>query len=184
MLDSNLRASMATSPHLSIAEYLNTDYEPDLEYMDGQLVKRNMGKWEHARLQALLTIWFGQHEDDWKVQTATDVRTRVAWTRVRLPDVLLVGLSAQAPVIDEAPVLAVEILSDGDTLSATKRKCDEYIAMGAIGVWIINPLNRTAWHWLGSEWREAARLEVPGTPIHVEVQYLWDRLDQAKAAHR
>ena len=173
---------MATSPYLSITEYLNTDYDPDLEYVDGQLVERNVGKWEHARIQALLTIWFGQHEEEWKIQTATDLRTRVAWTRVRLPDVLLVGLGAQPPVIDQPPVLAVEILSEGDTLAATKKKCDEYIAMGAKGVWIVNPLNRTAWHWLGSEWKQAARLEVPGTPIYVEAQYLWDRLDRAASA--
>lgn len=131
MLDSDLRGSMATSPPLSIAEYLNTDYDPDLEYVEGQLVERNVGKWEHARIQAPLTIWFGQHEDEWKVQTATDIRTRVAWTKVRLPDVLLVGLGSQPPVIDEPPLLAVEILSDGDTLAATRKKCDEYIAMSA-----------------------------------------------------
>lgn len=175
MLDSDLRPSMATSPHLSITEYLNTDYDPDLEYVDGQLVERNVGKWEHARLLILLGAWFFQHEDEWKVQTAGDIRTRVSRTRVRLPDILLVGVGAQPPV------LAVEILSDGDTLAATKKKCDEYIAMGAQGVWIINPLNRTAWHWLGNAWKEAACLEVPGTPIFVEVQYLWDRLDQPKA---
>jgi Uma2 family endonuclease len=172
---------MATSTHISIFEYLNTAYDPDLEYVDGQLVERNVGKWEHARLLILLGAWFFQHEEEWKVQTAGDIRTRVSQTRVRLPDVLLVGLAAQPPVVEEAPVLAIEILSDGDTLAATKKKCDEYIAMGAKGVWIINPLNRSGWHWLGTEWKEAARLEVPGTPIYVETQYLWDRLDRAKA---
>ena len=172
---------MATSPHLSITEYLNTDYDPDLEYVDGHLVERNVGKWEHARLMILLGTWFCQHEQEWKIQTAGDIRTRVSRTRVRLPDVLLVGVGQQPPVIDAPPVLAVEILSDGDTLAATKRKCDEYIAMGAKGVWIINPLNRTAWHWHGSQWTEASRLEVPQTPIYVEVQYLWDRLDQVKS---
>jgi Uma2 family endonuclease len=171
---------MATSTHISIFEYLNTGYDPDLEYVAGQLVERNVGKWEHGRTQALLGAWFGQHEEEWKIQTATGVRTRVVWTRVRLPDVLLVGLAAQPPVIEEAPVLAVEILSDGDTLTATKKKCDEYIAMGAKGIWIINPMNRTAWHWDGKDWKQAARLEVAGTPIYVEIQYLWDRLDKAR----
>jgi Uma2 family endonuclease len=172
---------MATSTYLSITDYLNTAYDPDLEYVDGQLVERNVGKWEHGRIQALLGAWFCQHEDEWKIQTATDIRTRVAWTRVRLPDVLVVGLAAQPPVVEEAPVLAVEILSDGDTLAATKKKCDEYMGMGAQGVWIINPLNRTAWHWVGTGWKESARLEVPGTPVYVEIQYLWDRLDKAKS---
>lgn len=169
---------MATSPQISIIEYLNTDYDPDLEYVDGQLVERKVGKWEHGRIQALLGAWFCQHEEEWKIQTATDICTRVAWTRVRLPDVLLVGLASQPPVVEEAPVLAVEILSDGDTLAATKKKCDEYIAMGAKGVWIVNPMNRTACQWDGAAWKEAARLEVAGTPIYVDVQSLWNKLDR------
>lgn len=169
---------MAISPQVSI-EYLNTAYDPDLEYVDGQLVERAVGGWEQGRIQAaLLAAWFGQREDEWNIQGAIGARTRVAWTRVRLPDVLLVGLAAQPPVVEEAPVLAVEILSDGDTLAVTKRKCDEYIAMGAKGVWIINPLNRKAWQWDGSDWKEAIRLEVAGTPVYVDVQYLWNKLDR------
>ena len=39
---------MATSTYLSITEYLNTAYDPDLEYVDGQLVERNVGKWNTA----------------------------------------------------------------------------------------------------------------------------------------
>ena len=58
---------MAASAHLSIIEYLNTTYEPDLEYVDGQLVERYLGKWEHGRIQALLAIWFGLHEDEWQI---------------------------------------------------------------------------------------------------------------------
>jgi Uma2 family endonuclease len=175
---------MAASAHLSIIEYLNTTYEPDLEYVDGQLVERNVGKWEHGRIQALLAIWFGLHEDEWQIQTATEIRTRVAWTRVRLPDVLLVGLAEQPPVVEEAPVLTVEILSDGDTYAETQRKSEEYLAMGAQAAWIINPMNRTARQWNGTVWVEAARLEVAGTQIYVELSYMWDKLDQAKKARR
>ena len=171
---------MATSTYLSIIEYLNTTYDPDLEYVDGQLVERNVGKWEHARLQALLTIWFGMHEEEWSIQTATDIRTRVAWTKVRLPDVLLVGLEPQPAVVEAAPVLCVEILSDGDTYAETQRKCEEYIRMGSKATWIINPMNRTARYWDGLGWPEAARLEVPGTPIYVELAYLWKRLDAVR----
>jgi hypothetical protein len=40
---------MAAPAYLSIVEYLNTTYEPDLEYVDGQLVERKVGKWEQAR---------------------------------------------------------------------------------------------------------------------------------------
>jgi Uma2 family endonuclease len=171
---------MAASTQLSIIEYLNTTYDPDLEYVDGRLVERNVGKWEHARVQALLAAWFCQHEAEWSIQTATDIRTRVAWTKVRLPDVLLVNLEPQPAVIEQAPILSVEILSEGDTYAETQRKCEEYIRMGSKATWIINPMSRTARFWNGTSWMGATRLEVPGTPIHLELQYLWDRLNAGK----
>jgi Uma2 family endonuclease len=171
---------MAAPAHLSIVEYLRTTYEPDLEYVDGQLVERNVGKWEHGRIQAILAAWFLTHEQEWSVQTATDIRTRVGRTRVRLPDVLLVGLNPQPDVVEEPPVLVVEILSDGDTYAETQRKCAEYISMGTQAAWIISTMNRTARQWDGTRWQETTRLEVAGTAIYVELTYLWDKLDQAK----
>ena len=36
---------MATSTQISIAEYLATVYRPDCEYIDGELLEKNMGKW-------------------------------------------------------------------------------------------------------------------------------------------
>jgi hypothetical protein len=49
--------SMATSTHLTLLQYSKTVYRPDREYIDGELLERNVGKWEHARLQALLASW-------------------------------------------------------------------------------------------------------------------------------
>ena len=39
---------------VSVPEYLGTTYRPDREYVDGQVLERNMGEWDHSRLQALL----------------------------------------------------------------------------------------------------------------------------------
>jgi len=38
-----------------LKEYLETCYRPDCEYLEGQLLERNVGEWEHGRLQALLS---------------------------------------------------------------------------------------------------------------------------------
>ncbi len=38
---------MATA-HLSLEEYLRTDYEPDCDYLDGQLEERNAGELDHS----------------------------------------------------------------------------------------------------------------------------------------
>src|ERR1700679_3178184 len=67
---------MATSTRLSLSEYMKTSYTPDREYVDGELRERNVGKWEHARLQALLAGWFQSQEKGWSVKVATEQRYR------------------------------------------------------------------------------------------------------------
>src|SRR5271168_2104265 len=59
---------MATSTRLSLLEYMKTSYRPDREFVDGELRERNVGKWEHARLQALLASWFQSQEKSWSVK--------------------------------------------------------------------------------------------------------------------
>jgi hypothetical protein len=41
---------MATTA-IPVEEYLRTTYHPDMEYVDGQLVERNVGERRHSRLQ-------------------------------------------------------------------------------------------------------------------------------------
>lgn len=42
---------------ISIAEYLRTSYRPDREYIDGVVLERNVGEYDHARLQIVLGSW-------------------------------------------------------------------------------------------------------------------------------
>jgi hypothetical protein len=44
---------MSVVTHVSLSEYLNTSYRPDCEYLEGELLKRNVGEWDHSRLQGL-----------------------------------------------------------------------------------------------------------------------------------
>ena len=73
---------MATVLHIPLQEYLSTSYRPDCEYVDGEIRERNVGKYEHARVQALLARWFGNHEQEWGVQVVTEQRVQVSPTRV------------------------------------------------------------------------------------------------------
>jgi len=38
---------------VSVEEYLNTSYRPDCDYLEGELLERNVGEWDHSRLQGL-----------------------------------------------------------------------------------------------------------------------------------
>jgi len=169
---------MATSTHVSLGEYMSTSYRPDREYIDGELRERNVGKWEHARIQALLAGWFSRHESVWRVMASTECRVQVAPTRVRIPDVTLVGLGTQPDVLIEPPLLVVEILSPDDSYSDTQERASDYLRMGVSTIWIIDPRTRTARICNGESWQSASRLEVAGTPIHIEIAELFAHLDK------
>ena len=171
---------MATPTQVSIEEYLNTSYRPDREYVDGEVRERNVGKWEHARVQAMLAAWFLQHESKWGVMTSTEQRTRTSSSRVRVPDLIVVVAGPQPPVIIAPPLLVVEILSPDDTYSETEDRSRDYMSMGVETVWLIDPKTRTGRMCVSNVWKSASRLEVPGTPIYVQLGELFSFLDKPK----
>ena len=171
-------SSMATSTRLSLFDYLKTSYRPDREYVDGELLQRNVGKWEHARLQALLAAWLQSQEKSWSVKVATEQRVKVSATRVRIPDVMLVSRGPQPEVIIEPPVLVVEILSPDDTYTETQSRAADYLHMGVPCVWIIDPASRTGRQRIGDAWIAADPLAVPGTEIRVNLLRLFAGLDE------
>jgi Uma2 family endonuclease len=169
---------MATSPGLSLSEYITTNYRPDREYVDGEVRDRNVGKWEHARLQALLASWFGSQEKSWSVKVATEQRVQVSPTRVRIPDVMLVSRGPQPEVAVDPPMLVVEILSPDDTYTETQSRSADYLHMGVPCVWIIDPTSRTGRQCVGDAWTAADKLAVPGTKIWVDLLRLFADLDE------
>jgi Uma2 family endonuclease len=169
---------MATSTRVSLLEYNKTSYRPDREYIDGELLQRNVGKWEHARLQALLASWFRSQEKNWSVKVAMEQRVQVFPTRVRIPDVMLVSRGPQPDVIVDPPVLVVEILSPDDTYTETQSRSADYLRMGVPCVWIIDPTSRTGRQCIGDAWTAADTLAVPGTSIRGNLLELFASLDE------
>ena len=173
---------MTTRTQISLDEYLDTCYRPDCEYIDGEVLERNVGKWEHARLQALLTGWLHSHEKEWGVLVSTEQRTRVAQTRVRVPDLVLVRAGRQPDVLIEPPVLIVEVLSPADTFSGLRERVSDYQRMGVETVWIIDPKTRTGQVCSGASWTAAGTLTVAGTSIYIELEPLFASLDESSPA--
>jgi Uma2 family endonuclease len=168
---------MAAIVHIPLREYLETTYRPDREYVDGEIRERNVGKYEHARIQALLAAWFNQHEKAWGAQVVTEQRVRVSKTRIRIPDVALLAFGPQPDVIVEPPILVVEILSPDDSYSDTQERAQDYQKMGVGTVWIIDPKTRTGRMCSGPEWVEASRLEVRQTPLYVDLKEIFSQLN-------
>ena len=167
---------MATAVHLPVSEYLRTTYRPDREYIDGELRERNVGKWEHARLQWLLAAWFVQHEQTWNIIGSTEQRMRVAPNRIRIPDLVVLRPAPQPDVLTDPPLLIVEILSPDDTYSELQERCEDYLRMGVQTIWLIDPATRSGRMCTSAGWIAADRLEVPDTPIHVDLAPLFAQI--------
>jgi Uma2 family endonuclease len=150
---------MVTSTQIPLAEYLATSYRPDREYIDGEVVERNMGTWDHGRIQSLLNGWFFSRESVWGVMVATEWRAKVSYNRVRTHNLTVVLAGPQPPVLLHAPLLVIEILSPDDTYSETERKAQDYTQMGVHTIWMIDPETRAGRMCIGANWTAATRLE-------------------------
>jgi Uma2 family endonuclease len=172
---------MATAPTLlSIDEYLRTSYRPDADYVDGEIEERNLGEFEHARLQYLLAGYFAPREKKWLIQGVIEQRIRVAQRRVRIADFAL--LHADAPrekVTSTPPLLCLEIMSAEDRLSRVIPRLSDYLAMGVANIWLIDPAKRSAQTFYNDGLQDAdpTNLRIPNTPIHLDLTEAFAAID-------
>jgi len=134
---------MITSTAVPLEEYLRTRYEPDAEYVNGQLVERNVGEWRHGLLQALLTGIFVERGKS-KFRVITELRMRVTnEPRYGIPDICVVSLAQPyEPFLTHPPHLAIEILSPDDEPADMLARVGEYLAMGIPHIWVIDSYKR------------------------------------------
>jgi Uma2 family endonuclease len=150
---------MSTATLVPLEKYLHTVYRPDRDYVDGHLERRNVGEWNHARLQTALAQYLANNAERFRVNTVTEIRVQVTPTRYRVADVCCVRRPpAESGIITEPPVLVIEILSPKDTVPQTEERIEDYLAMGVPCVWLINPrkLDR-AWIYQPDEPRREVR---------------------------
>jgi len=86
-----------TATLVPLDEYLATAYEPDREFVDGVLVRRNAGTQSHGLLQTILAIYFGQYRKSHGIKVFTETRLQVDRTTGRhlIPDVMVLEMPYQ-----------------------------------------------------------------------------------------
>ena len=129
--------AMGVETLIPVEEYLNTSYDPDVEYVDGALVERNVGDWLHSLIQRNIIVAFSRKYPD--IYAVPELRGKVKETRYRLPDVSVLLSSPQTKVLLEAPFVAIEILSEQDSMSRVIEKLKEYAAIGTPHIWVFDP---------------------------------------------
>ena len=139
-------ASAPTLPIVSVDEYLNTSYEPDVEYVDGVLVEKGMPTIAHNFLGRLLLFWFAQYEAPFRFTVMYDVRTQIIERhRYRLPDIMLCPEPLpKGSLVNVVPWAVIEIVSPDDTIHKTRARFLDYSHLGVRHVLQMDPEDHVA----------------------------------------
>jgi Uma2 family endonuclease len=151
-------------------KYLSTSYEPDVEYVDGILVSRNVGDWLHSLVQRNLILALSRYSGSFAVP---GLRSRTTETRYRLPDVSVLLHRPSGRVLLEPAHIAIEILSQDDRMSQVLEKLAEYESAGVTHIWLIDPRLKTMSVYSGRTLTAVDRLQA-GDIVLTEVDVFRD----------
>ncbi len=174
---------MATPVLVPISEYLNTTYRPDRDYLEGELLERNMGERPHGLLQGILFSIFQTNRRSWNLLPILEQRVQTSAQHFRIPDICLVHPEdGSEGIVRVPPLLCVEILAKDDTLAAIQKRVDDYLDMGVTAIWMVDPLSRQAYiaSRKGFE-RVNNLLSVDATRISIDLNVVFKELDDLLA---
>ena len=137
---------MGSATLIPVEEYLRSSYSPDREYIDGEVVERNLGEKAHGIVQSNLVLFLGNRRKELGIREFPEQRIQVSPKRFRVPDVVVVkSPPPKTQVFTSPPHLCIEILSKEDTMQDMQERIDDYLNFGVPYVWIINPRNQKAY---------------------------------------
>lgn len=165
---------MSTHPSsISLDEYLRTSYQPDVDYVDGELRERKLGTPEYARVRNAIAAWFWHRRIRWGLHPVTEQRIQVSPTRIRICDVAVLHChSPREGFLQTGPLVCINLLSSEESVDAQKQILAEFRDMGSRNVWLVDPHRQTAYTFdaEGLHEADASHVEAPGTPIHLDLR--------------
>ena len=174
---------MATSALIPVSEYLRTSYRPDCDYVDGEVQERNLGEQDHSQIQTRLILLLGVLQNEPYIWVNSELRVQVKPDRFRVPDVCVRRADAPSEqIVITPPLLCIEVLSPEDQFARVRARVRDYLEMGVLEVWVIDPETRTVSVSRGAETVEhtAGELTVPSTPVVVRLEMIFRALDRTR----
>jgi Uma2 family endonuclease len=174
---------MATSALIPVSEYLRTSYRPDCDYVDGEVQERNLGEQDHSELQTTLILLLRTPQNSPHIWVNTELRVQVKPERFRVPDVCVRRADAPSEqIVTTPPLLCIEVLSPEDQFSRMRTRIRDYIEMGVLEVWVVDPATRTVSVARGMDTVEHGdgELVVPTTPVTLKLETLFQALDRTR----
>jgi Uma2 family endonuclease len=147
---------------MSVEEYLHTTFDgADREYLDGEVVERNMGNKSHGKIQLRLGSLLQAFEQRTGIYVVVEVRQKVTGTRFRIPDVAVFEDEPEEEVPSTPPLVAIEILSPDDRVGYVIPKLEEYRQWGVRHIWLADPDSRKLFTYGDAGLHEVTELSLP-----------------------
>src|SRR5271169_1869549 len=138
--------SMSTKVLMDVDEYLRTSFEgSDCEYLDGEVVERNMGEIPHSDVQLNLARLLRELRPKLGIRVLPEIRIQIHSRRYRVADIAVWrndDIGQGIPTV--APFLVVEVLSPEDRMVRMLPKIQEYLSIGVEWVWVVDPREKSA----------------------------------------
>lgn len=155
-----------------------SDWEPDAEYVDGEIEERPVGENSHSAWQDAISAWFRQHAKEWNIRVRPELRVQVSATRFRVPDVTILDRNQPVEqIITHPPVAVFEILSPEDRHTRFTRKLNDYEAMGIPQIWAIDPEGPSIQRFQNGHLAPTNLFEEPQRGIRFELREIEALLD-------
>lgn len=165
---------MATDTLIGVDEYLATSYHPDCDYVDGVIEERNLGEYDHGRLQLKVSGYFLLREKQWGIRVVPEQRVQVSPTRFRIPDVCVILGEPDGQIFRKAPFICIEILSPEDRLLRVQERMNDYLAFGVPYVFHLDPHTRKAFRWTTAGMTEVPELRTENPEFVVPLSELFE----------
>jgi Uma2 family endonuclease len=166
---------MPTEAAISIREYLSTSYSPDCDYVDGVVEERNLGEYDHSKLQGAVFAYFYLRRKEWGIHVVPEQRVQVSATRFRVPDVCVVeGEEPTEQIFRTPPFICIEVLSPEDRVSKVRERIDDYLAFGVPYVWLLDPQIRKGYRCTADGMHEVKELRTENPETVVPLAALFE----------
>ena len=148
---------MASTTAISVEEYLRMSFDgADCDYVDGEIVERNVGENPHSKTQLHLIGVFLDMARTRGLHPRPELRLRVAPRRFRIADLAVFQEEPQDNVPSSPPLIVVEIVSRDDRYTELIEKFEDYRKWGVPHIWLVDPWLRKLYVY-----RTAGLSEVP-----------------------
>jgi Uma2 family endonuclease len=150
------------------------------ELIDGREVEKPLPKKLHARVQAFLLRILGMKLVR-PYEALPELNVLCGQDRL-VPDITVTKRSAcyEDGDLAEPPLLAVEIMSPGQTLSNLVNKCERLHKAGTPQCWIVWPERRQAWIYTPASFEAALEnlsASLGESSIEISLAEMWSELD-------